>query len=99
MPSLTWRRLGLPAPRTAATLMGMVSVTLPLPADLAADLAAAAREEGRTMGDEGVALLRRALAARRLGAFLAVAGSDLSEDEAMQIALEEQRAARAERGR
>lgn len=89
----------LPSLIAAATIIGMEPVALALPADLAADLALAAREEGRTMGEEGVALLRKALAARRLGAFLALAGSDLSEDEAMQIALEEQHAARAERGR
>ncbi len=77
----------------------MEPVSLPLPADLAAELATAAREEGRSMGEEAVALLRRALAVRRLGAFLAVAGSDLTEDEAMQIALEEKRAARAQRRR
>lgn len=68
-----------------------------VPADVAAELEAAAREEGRSAADEGVALLRRALAGRRLGSLLAKAGSDVGDDEAMTVAIGEQRAARLRR--
>ena len=73
----------------------MDSVNLPLPADLAADLAGLATADGRSLPDEAVALLRRAVASRRLREVLSRCGSDLIEDEAMTI--EEQKAARRSR--
>lgn len=59
--------------------VGMEPVNLALPADLARDLA----------GN-----LRRAVAGRQLREVLARFGSDLDPDQAMQIALDEQRAHR-----
>ena len=75
----------------------MQPVTLPLPADLVRDLAGLAQADGRSLSDEGILLLRRAVAARQLREVLNRTGSDLDADEAMEIALEEQRAARRSR--
>ncbi len=64
-----------------------------LPADLAQEVSALAA----AVADEVLVLLRRVVARRQLRELLSRAGSDLEDDEAMEIALEEERAAR--RGR
>jgi plasmid stability protein len=75
----------------------MKPVHLALPADLAHDLAVLAVADGRSVSDEGVLLLRRAVAGRQLRELLVQAGSDLDPDQAMQVALDEQRAHRRSR--
>ena len=75
----------------------MEPVHLALPADLAHDLAGLAAADGRSVSDEGVLLLRRAVAGRQLREVLTRCGSDLDPDQAMQIALDEQQAARRAR--
>jgi len=75
----------------------MEPVNLHLPADLAVDLASFANADGRTIPDEAVALLRRAVASRRLRELLDRCGSDLGEAETMSIALEEQKSFRRSR--
>lgn len=75
----------------------MEPVHLALPADLAHDLAGLAAADGRSVSDEGLLLLRRAVAGRQLREVLTRCGSDLDPDQAMQIALDEQRAHRRSR--
>ena len=78
-------------------MLAPLALHVSLPADLAQDVSALAAAEGRTITDEVLVLLRRAVAGRQLRELLARAGSDLEDDAAMEIALEEERAAR--RGR
>ena len=75
----------------------MEPVHLDLPADLAHDLAGLAAADGRAVSEEGLLLLRRAVAGRQLRAVLPRCGSDLDAVQAMQIALGEQRAHRRSR--
>ena len=81
-----------------ATFAGVPERTaFALPADLAHDLAGLAAADGRSVSEEGLLLLRRAVAGRQLREVLTHCGSDLDPDQAMQIALDEQRAHRRSR--
>jgi hypothetical protein len=75
----------------------MGPVSLALPPELAQDLAGLAAADGRSLSDEGVLLLRRAVAGRQLRDVLSRAGTDVDADDAMQIALDEERAHRRSR--
>lgn len=75
----------------------MSAVSLRLPAEVALDLAGLAAADRKSVSEEAVMLLRRAIAARQLREVLSTTGSDVDADAAMQIALAEEQAAR--RGR
>lgn len=75
------------------------SLQVSLDDDLAALVAARAADTGRPQGEVIAAALRRGLGGGRLSAILDRGRQDdsLGEDEAMELALAEQKAARAER--